>query len=49
MRLAAVLILGFLAATAWAQAYPSKPVRVVVPYPAGSTPDIIGRTARPRA
>jgi len=23
--------------------YPNKPVRVVVPYPAGSTPDIVGR------
>ena len=27
-----------------AQPYPSKPVRVVIPYPAGSTPDIVGRT-----
>jgi tripartite-type tricarboxylate transporter receptor subunit TctC len=31
-----------------AQAYPSKPVRVVVPYPAGSTPDIIGRALAER-
>jgi tripartite-type tricarboxylate transporter receptor subunit TctC len=31
-----------------AQAYPSKPVRVVVPYPAGSTPDIVGRTLSER-
>ena len=31
-----------------AQAYPSKPVRVVVPYPAGTTPDIIGRTLAER-
>jgi tripartite-type tricarboxylate transporter receptor subunit TctC len=31
-----------------AQAYPSKPVKVVVPYPAGSTPDIVGRTLATR-
>jgi tripartite-type tricarboxylate transporter receptor subunit TctC len=29
---------------AFAQAYPAKPVRVVIPYPPGSTPDIVGRT-----
>ena len=33
-----------LAFGALAQTYPSKTVRVVVPYPAGSTPDIVGRT-----
>lgn len=33
---------------AWAQVYPAKPVRVIVPYPAGSTPDIIGRTLAER-
>ena len=27
----------------WAQTYPTKTVRVVIPYPAGSTPDIVGR------
>jgi tripartite-type tricarboxylate transporter receptor subunit TctC len=27
-----------------AQPYPSKPVRVIIPYPPGSTPDIVGRT-----
>lgn len=26
------------------QAYPTKPVRVIIPYPPGSTPDIVGRT-----
>jgi len=29
---------------AMAQPYPAKPVRVIIPYPAGSTPDIVGRT-----
>jgi tripartite-type tricarboxylate transporter receptor subunit TctC len=41
-------VLSFLAAGAWSQAYPSKPVRIVVPYPAGSTPDLIGRTLAER-
>ena len=38
----------FYAAAAWGQAYPSKPVRMVVPYPAGTTPDMIGRTLAER-
>lgn len=45
------LLAAFLLAlplAAQAQAYPSKPVRVVIPYPAGSTPDIIGRTVSER-
>jgi tripartite-type tricarboxylate transporter receptor subunit TctC len=29
---------------ATAQQYPAKPVRLVIPYPPGSTPDIVGRT-----
>jgi tripartite-type tricarboxylate transporter receptor subunit TctC len=37
-----ILLLACSAATA--QQYPAKPVRVVIPYPPGSTPDIVGRT-----
>ena len=46
MRYLALFAIFFLSvpASAVAQQYPSKPVRVVVPYPAGSTPDIVGRT-----
>lgn len=48
MRFMLFLALSLSAAAAWSQAYPSKPVRVVVPYPAGSTPDIIGRVLAER-
>jgi tripartite-type tricarboxylate transporter receptor subunit TctC len=48
MRLFAAAIFGMTCSLALAQAYPSKPVRVVIPYPAGSTPDIVGRTAAER-
>jgi tripartite-type tricarboxylate transporter receptor subunit TctC len=47
VRLLLALLVAF-PLTVGAQAYPSKPVRVVVPYPAGSTPDIIGRTLAER-
>ena len=41
-RLLAVLAL--LPALAFAQAYPSKPVRMIVPFPAGGPADIFGRS-----
>ena len=45
-----VLIWLLLAVPAFgfAQSFPNKPVRVVVPYPPGSTPDIVGRTVSER-
>ena len=43
LRSACAALCAAAAATAWGQTYPTKTVRVVVPYPAGSTPDIVAR------
>ena len=42
-RLLVFVALGLLAGAASAQSYPSKPVRVVIPWPPGGSNDVVGR------
>src|SRR5436190_3387955 len=39
----AIFILAWVCGVAWAQPFPSKPVRIIVPFPAGGTTDIVAR------
>ena len=48
IRLCKLFLLLVLAGDAWAQTYPSRPVRVVVPFPPGGAPDLVGRTLASR-
>jgi tripartite-type tricarboxylate transporter receptor subunit TctC len=47
MKRIAVLTLALFAAGASAQGYPTKPIRIVVPYAAGGTSDILARQIGP--
>jgi tripartite-type tricarboxylate transporter receptor subunit TctC len=38
-----LLLCALMPSVAWAQAYPARPVRVIVTFPPGGTPDIYGR------
>ena len=42
-RVLVALAAAALATSAAAQGYPAKPIKLIVPFPAGSTPDIVGR------
>src|SRR5919205_324920 len=44
MRPIAAIALLLLAAVASAQDYPNRTVRIVVPFPPGGAPDLVGRT-----
>jgi tripartite-type tricarboxylate transporter receptor subunit TctC len=43
-RLLIALAVAALAPPAWSQAYPSKPITLIVPYPAGAAVDRVGRS-----
>ena len=44
LRASALLAGLVLASSAWAQAFPAKPVTLMVPYPPGGLSDVIART-----
>lgn len=46
--LLAVVVGMLLACSAWAQPYPNKPIRLVVPYPPGQGTDVLARTIAER-
>jgi tripartite-type tricarboxylate transporter receptor subunit TctC len=48
MKSLAGIVASLLVSTALAQGYPSKPIRVIVPYAAGGTSDILARQIGPK-
>ncbi len=43
MKLVSVAALGLISLSALAQDYPNKPLKIIVPFPAGGTSDVMGR------
>jgi tripartite-type tricarboxylate transporter receptor subunit TctC len=43
LKILAVLALAFAATAAFAQGYPTKPLRLVIPFPPGGSNDVVGR------
>jgi tripartite-type tricarboxylate transporter receptor subunit TctC len=47
-RLAGAVLLSLAAISVWGQAYPTRPVTVVVPYPPGGLIDLVARIVQPK-
>jgi tripartite-type tricarboxylate transporter receptor subunit TctC len=43
LKLVSAAAIGLIALSALAQDYPSKPIKIIVPFPAGGTSDVMGR------
>ena len=48
MRFILAFILAFVVSTANSQSYPGKPIRIIIPFPAGNTTDIMSRLIAPK-
>ncbi len=47
-RVVGLIALIFAAAQVWAQPYPARPIRIIVPFPPGNTMDIMSRLIGPK-